>query len=111
VELSLFCSLLDIKVAKAVPQSRRKYTPDGEKAILTQLIEKHGEDLSAMARDKLNKWQNTAAQLKKKIAQLHRTGTGKMGGYLADAEPGTIRSGTRGNFGSKGKGISGLEAK
>ena len=85
----------DVKVADAVPQSRRKYTPDGEKAILVELIEKHGDDISAMVRDKLNKWQNTAAQLKKKIAQLHRTGSGKMSGYLANAPPGTLRSGTR----------------
>ena len=60
----------------------RQFTPDGEKQVLNELIAKHGDNFQAMARDKKNKWQHTAKQLEKKVAQLNLTGSGTYSGYL-----------------------------
>lgn len=48
-----------------------KKVPEGEHKVLSALIERHGDDHSAMARDmKLNAYQHTAAHLRRRIAKM-----------------------------------------
>jgi len=59
-------------VADHVPTTR--FTPAGEVLFARQLVEKHGDDYQAMARDhKINVYQHTPKQLKKKIAKVIST--------------------------------------
>ena len=49
-----------------------RHQSDGEQQFLTKLIAKHGTDYAAMARDiKLNRYQQTAAELRRRIARLN----------------------------------------
>ena len=48
-----------------------KKVPEGEHKVLSALIERHGDDYTAMARDmKLNAYQHTAAHLRRRIAKM-----------------------------------------
>ena len=48
-----------------------KKVPEGEHKVLSALIERHGDDYTAMARDmKLNTYQHTAAHLRRRIAKM-----------------------------------------
>jgi len=51
-----------------------KYQSEGEKQFIEELIQKYGDDYDAMFRDiKLNIYQHTAAQLKKKCQRYLKT--------------------------------------
>ena len=54
----------------ARPSDRPDHVPEGESLILQDLIRKHGDDYTKMARDmKLNAYQHTANQLKRRCAK------------------------------------------
>jgi hypothetical protein len=48
-----------------------KLVPLGERQVLTKLLERHGDDVAAMARDmRLNTLQHTAAHLRRRLAKM-----------------------------------------
>ena len=60
---------LEVEMPEALKTVRR--VPPGEVKVLRKLIEKHGEDHKAMARDmRLNTLQHTAAHLRARIVKL-----------------------------------------
>ena len=60
---------LELEVPEAAKTVR--YVPAGERQALAALIERHGEDYAAMARDtRLNSHQHTASHLRRRIARM-----------------------------------------
>ena len=56
-----------------VPEGEKtiRKVPPGETSVLRRLVEKHGEDYAAMARDmRINTHQQTASHLRKRIAKM-----------------------------------------
>ena len=59
-------------VTDHVPTTR--FTPGGEILFVKELVDKHGDDYVAMSRDhKINVYQHTPKQLKKKIQKVMQT--------------------------------------
>ena len=69
-------------------QTIRK-VPPGECQMLRKLIEKHGDDVAAMARDmRINTHQQTAAHLRKRIAKMKEEDAAEAAALAAAAEAG-----------------------
>merc|ERR1719460_3086593 len=62
-------TLYEDRFPETIPARRHEdKINEWERSVLARLVEKHGGDITAMSRDiKINKWQWTAAQLKKKV--------------------------------------------
>ena len=76
-------TIAEFNVPDAAPQKERKFNPDGEKQMLIDMVKKYGDDVKAMARDKLNVMQHTVKQLQKKLDKMNSIGnSGKFSGYL-----------------------------
>jgi len=60
---------LELEVGEAL--KTYKSVPPGERQILNKLIARHGDDLTAMARDtRLNQYQHTASHLRHRIEKM-----------------------------------------
>ena len=61
---------LEIEMPEALKTIRK--VPLGERQVLLKLLEKHGDDYQAMARDmRLNQMQHTAPHLRRRVAKMH----------------------------------------
>ena len=69
--------------------SRPSKVPLGECKVLLKLIEAHGDDYTAMARDmRRNQLQHTAAHLRKRIAKMHEEDVEDLAERAAAAQKG-----------------------
>lgn len=59
---------LELEVPEGAVTVRR--VPPGEVQVLRKLIERHGDDYAAMARDKHNTHQHTGVHLRRRVAKL-----------------------------------------
>lgn len=62
-------TLYEDRFPEKIPDRRHEdKINEWERSVLEKLVAKHADDITAMSRDiKINKWQWTAAQLKKKV--------------------------------------------
>merc|ERR1711865_482944 len=64
---------IEFNTGEVCPQKERKNCSEGEAEVVEALIERHGDDYGAMARDhKINTYQHTARQLRQKVERYQR---------------------------------------
>jgi nucleolar protein 16 len=67
------CAEIEALGPPEVPLPRHQ--SEGEQDFLRLLVRKHGSDYAAMARDlKLNRYQQTAAELRRRLVKMQRDG-------------------------------------
>lgn len=80
---------LGLEADANAPRERMFRLPNGQVQFLTYLIDKHGEDYKAMARDKKNHYQLTWKQIRAKI-NTFKTIPEQYGQYLASKNQTTV---------------------